>query len=419
MSVYKNLDNCRVCNSLDLEEVITIEDQYLSPTFVESNKSNPLTEIKVPHTLLLCNDCSLLQLKETVEQDLLYKQYFYRSAVSDMMRKDLLEVVNEVLTCVNIEKEDYVVDIGANDCTMISFFPETLNRCAIEPAENIDWSGVSSDIRIANDYFSDVSLANVVGENKVKIFTSCAMFYDLDDPNSFVTTIKNSLHQDGVFCIQLSYVVAMLRNLNFYDICNEHLEYYSLTTLENLMQKNGLEIFDAKENAVNGGSVRVMVAHKGQRQRTAYFNALLQKEGTLSLDKRETYMAFHDKILDIKNKVNKIINNEIDSGNLVLGLGASTKGNMLLQTFGIGKERLPFISERNPEKVGLRTLGTDIELISEKHARNLKPSCMLVLPWYFKTEIIKRESAYIKNGGSLLFPMPYPHVVVGDKEIVL
>ncbi len=409
-----------MCHSENLTEVVKIEDQYLSPTFVETNEGNPLADIKVPHTLVLCGDCNLLQLKETVEPDLLYKQYFYRSAVSDTMREDLSDVVKDVIYRVPLEDGDFVLDIGANDCTMISYFSPRLNRRGIEPAENIDWSNVPKSIKIINDYFNEDSVMKATNGNSVKIFTSCAMFYDIDDPNSFVATVKKFLHKDGVFCIQLSYLPAMLRNINFYDICNEHLEYYSLETLQFLMHRHGLDIYDASENAVNGGSVRVMIAHKElNRKHTVRLEKLLQIEKEMDLDKKETYVSFHNKILDMKNKIRSTIGEETRKGNLVLGLGASTKGNMLLQMFGIGKETIPYISERNPDKVGLKTLGTDIELISEQAARDLNPSYMLVLPWYFKDEIVRREKEYLEQGGALLIPMPYPHIVNSSGEIPL
>ena len=420
MEVYNNLKNCRICNSDELQQVVKIEDQYLSPTFVETNENNPLASIKVPHTLVLCSKCNLLQLKETVKPDLLYKQYFYRSAVSDTMRADLKKVVVDVTSRVNLSDGDFVLDIGANDCTMLSYFPDNLNRRGIEPAENIDWSNVANDIVIVNDYFTRDAVVRAVGDNKVKAFTSCAMFYDIDDPNAFIATIKEFLHSDGVFCIQLSYLPAMLRNINFYDICNEHLEYYSLNTLQYLMNRHGLEIYDAEENDVNGGSVRVMITHtEANKRKTVRMQKLVQIENEMRLDEKETYTLFHDKILDMKNKIRHTIGEETKRGNLVIGLGASTKGNMLLQMFGIGKETIPYISERNPDKVGLRTLGTDIELISEEAARLLEPSYMLVLPWYFKDEIVKREKEYLESGGALLIPMPYPHIVNKDGEIAL
>jgi len=418
MKVFKNVEKCRVCYSNKMSEVIRIEDQYLSPTFVKENVG-PLSKIKVPHTLILCEECSLLQLKETVNPDLLYKNYFYRSAISDTMRRDLREVIEDVSSRVDLKKGDCVLDIGANDCTMLSYYSKDLNRFGIEPAENIDWSHVDENIKVVNDYFNDDSVKKCNLTEKVKVFTSCAMFYDLDDPNSFVKTIKKNLHEEGIFCVQLSYLPAMLRNLNFYDICNEHLEYYSLTTLNNLMMRHNLEIYDATENAVNGGSVRVIISHKERKMtKTNNLKSLLNVEEKMNLNDKETYLQFYEKIINMKNKIRKSIFEELNNGP-VLGLGASTKGNMLLQTFGLDKSIIPFISERNLDKVGLKTLGTDIELISEESARLKNPSMMLVLPWYFKDEIVKREKQYLENGGKLLIPMPYPHIVHKEGETIL
>jgi len=423
---FKNIQKCRICGSPHLTEVIKIEEQHLSPTFVTTNENNELSDLKVTQTLLLCdkskdpNGCGLLQLKETVKPDLLYKQYFYRSAVSDTMRKDLHNVVDDVTPRVSLEEDDVVVDIGANDCTMISYFSDNLRRIGVEPAENINWDHVSDSITIVNNYFSYSALNPVIKDKKVKIFTSCAMFYDLDDPNSFVADIKNCLDKDGIWCIQLSYLPLMLENINFYDICNEHLEYYSLQVLNNLMKRNGLKIVDASTNHVNGGSARVFIRHQDHpQQETQGLLDLLSKEDSLDLYNPQTYIDFYDKIKDLRDRIKNSMLSELGKGEFVIGLGASTKGNMLLQLFGIDKEMLPYISERNPDKVGLKTLGTDIELISEEHARSLNPSCMLVLPWYFKDEIVERESEYINSGGKLLFPMPYPHLVTKDGEVIV
>tara|TARA_R100000008_G_scaffold86227_1_gene78455 strand:+ start:1587 stop:2870 length:1284 start_codon:yes stop_codon:yes gene_type:complete len=421
---FTNIQRCRICGCSDLIEVIKIEEQHLSPTFVISNENNKLSDLKVTQTLLLCdkskdeNNCGLLQLKETVKPDLLYKQYFYRSAVSDTMRKDLKDVVSDVTSRVSCNPGEIVVDIGANDCTMLSYFPEDLRRVGVEPAENINWSHVNENIRIVNDYFSFDAVSSAIGEEKVKIFTSCAMFYDLDDPNSFVKDIKKCLDKDGVWCIQLSYLPLMLENINFYDICNEHLEYYSLQVLNTLMKRNGLKIVDASTNNVNGGSARVFIKHIDHPdQESQALRTLLEEEDKLDLYNPQTYVNFYDKIKDLRDRIKNSMLAELNKGEFVIGLGASTKGNMLLQLFGIDKQMLPYISERNPDKVGLKTLGTDIELISEEHARSLNPSCMLVLPWYFKDEIVEREKEYIQSGGKLLFPMPYPHLVTKDGEI--
>lgn len=419
MSHYKEINACRVCNNNSLIEVISIDEQFLSPTFVETNKNNYLSDIKVKQTLVLCEKekggCGLLQMKETVNPDLLYRQYFYRTSTNEMMKNDLKKVVEFCKYNTNLFKDDIVVDIGANDCTMVQWFPENCKRIGVEPAKNINWESVKN-VTIVNDYFNKESLLPHLDGKKVKAFTACAMFYDLDDPNSFVSGIKECLDDNGIFVIQLSYLPGMLKNMNFYDICNEHLEYYSLETLNTLMLRNDLEIYDAIENDVNGGSVLVSISHRGKKNKTERFNSLLELEKDFKLFEKETYENFYNKILSLKTKVNNYIQNELNKNNKVIGLGASTKGNMLLQLFGINKNILPYISERNRDKVGLRTLGTDIELISEESARDMNPSCMLVLPWYFKKEIVERENEYIKNGGSLLFPMPYAHIVDKDGE---
>ncbi len=222
---------------------------------------------------------------------------------------------------------------------------------------------------------------------------------------------------DGVWCIQLSYLPALIENMSFYDVCHEHLYYFSLTTFNNLMERNGLSIYDASTNDVNGGSVRVFVTHKeNAREKSENLLRLMKAEDDLNLMESSTYEKFFQQVEELKKTTNDYIRQENEDGGTVAGLGASTKGNVLLQFFGIDKKALPYISERNPEKVGLRTLGTDIELVSEEKARELEPSSMLVLIWFFKDELIKREQPYLEKGGKLLFPMPYCHVVTKDGE---
>lgn len=426
MKAFETAKKCRICGSTQLTEVIRISPQHLSPTFVKSNENNEAAKIKVPMTIILCDKsknaqgCGLLQMKETVNPDLLYTNYFYRTATVNTMKNDLMDVVEDVKHHAKLNGGDIVVDIGANDCTMLGYFPASLERIGVEPAKNIDWSDLDKSMKVVNDYFSKKALDNTLKDRKVKAFTACAMFYDLDEPNSFVADVKAMLAPSGVWCIQLSYLVLMLKNMNFYDICNEHLEYYSLHSLRALMERHGLRIFDASTNNVNGGSARVFICHKdGPYEETDALSKFYAEEIAMDLYNPETYRKFYKKIEELRGKVRDYIDNELKQNKTVLGLGASTKGNVLLQLFGITKQMMPAISERNPEKVGLRTLGTDIELISEEAARTRKPSCMLVLPWYFKDEILKREAGYLASGGKLLFPMPYPHVVTGSGEIKL
>ncbi len=413
MKYYKAVQKCRLCHSAKLMEVVRIKKQFIASTFVKTNKGNPKSKIKIPLTVILCRGCGLVQLKETVKPDLLYESYFYRSNVSNTMNHDLRDVVNNACNNTKLRKGDSVLDIGCNDGLMLSMFPSYLKRVGIDPAKNIDWTHLDKSIRIINDYFPSHQLK----KNSFKIITATAMFYDLDDPNTAVKQIKDLLMQDGVVCIQVSYLYDTIRDMNFYDICHEHLEYYSLKTLSYLMERNGMSVFDASTNFVNGGSLRVMVAHKkSQRPKSKNLEYLLLKEKVLQLENPETYDTFSKLIKINTQRVKSYI--ESQKG-LVIGLGASTKGNVLLQLCEINKKLLPYISERSPIKVGLRTLGTDIELISEEHARKIQPDCMFVIPWNFKREIVEREKKYISKGGKLLFIMPYPYVLDKNGEIRL
>jgi len=410
MKYYKTIQKCRICYSVNLTPVVRIKPQFIASTFVKTNKDNPKAKIKIPMTLMLCGKCGLVQLEETVDQDLLYENYFYRSNVSNTMRHDLQNVVDDVLSQGKFKKGDYVLDIGCNDGLMLTMLPKELKRVGIDPAKNIDWSNLNKSITIVNDYFPSQKLRKY----KFKIITTTAMFYDLDNPNTAVSQIKKILAKDGVLCIQVSYLYDTIRDMNFYDICHEHLEYYSLKTLSYLMEKNGMKVFDASTNFVNGGSLRLMVAHKeAKRPKSANLVYLLLKEKVLQLENPQTYDTF-SKLIEINTKrIKRYIENQ---KGLVIGLGASTKGNVMLQLCGIGKKILPYISERNSFKVGLRTLGTDMLLISEQKARRLQPDCMFVIPWNFKAEILEREKEYVRKGGKLLFIMPYPYVIDKNGE---
>jgi len=424
----RHLKNCKICESTDLTEVLNLEEQFLSPTFVKTNENNILAKIKSPLTLVLCDktknekNCGLLQLKEITEADLLYKQYFYRSATNDTMRRDLKDLVDQVVEIARPKNNDTIVDIGSNDCTLLNFYQKNYNLIGYEPAQNIKYIDEGRDINIINNYFNSKDFNTEF--NKAKIITSCAMFYDLENPKQFVNDINQILDDDGIWCCQISYLASMLKFNNFYDICHEHLSYYSISTFEKLIKQFNLKCFYAETNSVNGGSIRLYVCkNKTNKYDKEVFikklDSLRVEEEKFDLSNPQTFFNFDKKISELKGKTVNFVNNILNSDKKVLALGASTKGNIILQHFGLSKEKIPFISERNSEKVGLKCLGSDIELISEKKAREINPEAFIVLPWNFKTEVVKREKEYIENGGKLMFVMPYPHVVSKDGEIKL
>ena len=397
---YKIVRKCRVCDK-KLKKLFRIAPQYIASAFVKKNKRN---NIKIPMTPMLCNNCGLVQLQETVNPDLLYKEYFYRSNVSDTMKRDLQDVVNSV--CKLVKHSSSALDIGCNDGLMMSLFPYYVTPFGIDPAQNIK---PVTEITIIEDYFPSEKLGEI--EKQFSIITCIACFYDFPEPNKAVMEMKRLLTKDGVICIQVSYLYDTIKDMNFYDFVHEHLAYYSLETLIYLMNKNGLEVFDASTNFVNGGSLRIMVGNKGKHKKTSNLEFLLLKEKMMRLRSKDTYLRFNSLV---KLSAKKVVNYIRNQKGLVIALGASTKGNVLLQLCGLTKKDIPYISERAPHKVGLRTLGMDIELISEKEARAKKPTCMFVIPWNFKNEIVAREKNYIQKGGKLLFIMPYPYIL--DKK---
>ncbi len=420
---------CKICGNTNLKKVLFINEQYISATFVKSNENNELTKIRTPLTLILCaeneekNNCGLLQLLEITKPDLLYRQYFYRSATSDTMREDLKNVVEDVREIVKPIDNDIIVDIGSNDCTLLNFYPNNLQLVGFEPAQNIKYIDKKKKIKIFPNYFNAKDFKNNFNK-RAKIITSCAMFYDLSDPKKFVADIDHILDQNGVWCVQISYLVSMLKFNNFYDICHEHLSYYSIETFESILKDFNLKLFYAETNDVNGGSIRLFICRAdnksyNKKQFDVKLNELKKEEKKFNLKSENTYKKFQLKIDNIKEKTISFVNKIIQSNNKVFALGASTKGNILLQHFGLDKSKIPFISERNTEKVGLKCLGSDIELISEEDARLKKPKAFLVLPWNFKAEIVKREKEYLERGGILMFPMPYPHIVKknGEKKL--
>ncbi|MBI3255364.1 MAG: class I SAM-dependent methyltransferase [Candidatus Andersenbacteria bacterium] len=412
-TVANGITGCRVCHSQALTNVLSLGNQYVSDFVDDNSEKNSRT----PLELVLCDagqgGCGLLQLRHTTEQQSLYRNYWYRSGINQTMRDALAHVVKSATNLVHLNKGDTVLDIGSNDNTLLKAYNRhDMSRIGFEPATNLMPYAQHPDIRVINDFFAAEPFQKASQGQKARIITSIAMFYDLEDPNRFTADIATSLADDGLWIIQMAYLPTMLLDNIFDNICHEHLEYYSLLSLENLLARHNLKVIDVELNDVNGGSYRIYITHThndllqpppGADKRIA---TLRDQEKQLQLDTVTPYKDFAERVGGIKEKVVNFIHEAVKAGKQVYVYGASTKGNTLLQYFNLDHTHITAAAERNPDKWGKKTVGTHIPIISEEEARAAQPDYFLVLPWHFMPEFIKREQAYLQAGGHFIAPLP-------------
>ncbi len=420
MKKFSYLKECIVCRNNKLKKVISFKKHFVSGKFIPKNQK-VINEVKTPLTLLLCKDrsCGHLQLKEIVNPKILFNQTFYRSSMNSTMRTQLKDVVSKTVQLATPIKNDLIIDIGSNDSTLLSFYRKKFNLIGFEPSNKIIRVKTKNKIKVIENFFNLPDIKKITNK-KAKIITSCAMFYAVSNPLDFIKNISLLLDPDGVWTLQMTYLPMLIINNNFYDICHEHLSYYTFVSFKKLLDQTDLRILDFETNDVNGGSIRFYIVKNSSRKfsKLIKINKIknqINHEIKKGYNKPETFIKFRKKIEYLKNKTNKYIKKFNKKKKMIVALGASTKGNVLLSLFNISKKEIPYIIDKNPMKKGLKSISNQIEIISEQDALHLDIKSKIVLPWYFKTEIINREKLFIKNGGELYFPMPYPHVIKKNK----
>jgi len=410
---------CRVCGHKPLEDILSLGTLCVSD-FVDAPDEQ---EASAPLDLVLCNKesggCGLLQIRHTVSHEAMYKNYWYRSGMNKTMTDELRGIAQKVKELARVSSGDYVIDIGANDGTLLRGYDvDGLHTVGFEPATNLLQYNMQGTTKIINDFFNAAAWQREFPGKKAKAITAIAMFYDLDDPNAFVADVSSCLDDEGVFIIQMSYLPLMLSQNAFDNICHEHIEYYSLLSLEVLLTRHNLEVFDVELNDVNGGSFRIYIRHKGLGKSIAVdpnaahrVEKIREDENLLGLNERKVYKDFVDRVNDLKEKTVSFIKDEVAKGKKVYVYGASTKGNTLLQFYGLDNHFITAAAERNPDKWGKKTVGTNIPIISEEQARTEKPDYFLVLPWHFLKEFQERERAFLESGGRFIIPLPKLEII--------
>lgn len=412
MSGYRGIDVCRVCRGRHLIPVLNLGFQALTGVFPRGT----LVDVtQGPLEVAWCPDCGLLQLLHSYEASEMYgENYGYRSGLNASMVEHLTSKARHLERMKPLSAGDVVLDIGSNDATMLKAYEtRDIERIGIDPAGRRFAQYYTADIKLLPDFFSAGAYRSTTRRG-AKIVTSIAMFYDLEDPIGFAREVASIMADDGIWHFEQSYMPSMLR-LNSYDtICHEHLEYYSLGVVRRIVEQAGLKLVDVAMNAVNGGSFAVTAAkieNRVAKQNLAVINWLLEQEERMGLNTPRPYRDFEERVFRHRDDLTRLIRTLNDDGKRILGYGASTKGNVLLQFCGLNVEDIPAIAEVNPDKFGCLTPGTHIPIIPEEEARSMNPDYFLVLPWHFKDGILRREKEYLADRGKMIFPFPEIEIV--------
>ena len=417
---YAEITKCRTCQNPNLVQILSLGSQFISnyvdEKFVHSDGD------KVPLDLVLCPEnaggCGLLQSKHTASRELLYREYWFRSGLNESMKSALKDITKSVEQIISLTSEDLVLDIGCNDGSLLRSYDVNVIKVGFEPASNLINEAQVDTNFIMNDFFNSDKFSENFPEKKCKVITSIAMFYDLDNPNKFVEDVAKCLHRDGIWIIQMAYLIPMLKLNGFDNIGHEHLEYYSVKALNKLIEKHGMKIFNVEKNYVYGGSIRAYVTHKENDliPISPSVHNIMQEEDNLGLDGTSIYNEFADNVNKIKEKLRTFVTDQVNKGKTVYVYGASTKGNTLLQFCDLNVGLIRKAADRDEKKIGKITIGTKIPIISEEQARAEMPDYFLVLPWHLIDFFKEREKNYLKSGGKLIVPIPKVRIIEENKE---
>jgi hypothetical protein len=402
--------------------VINIGKHYVSD-FIKSEEDYVRKE-KWSLDLEIDETIGAARLTEVPPANTMWGKYWYRSGINNTMTRELGNIVQEVIHRVKLNDNDVWLDIACNDGTLLRQVPNNLIKLGIDPADDTFYNEAVKYGTIIQDYFSyDAYQRTGYGNVKAKVVTTIAMFYDLFNPHQFIEDVISIMDDNGVWILQMSYTPLMIEQLAFDNICHEHAYYYSLTSIKKLFEQHNLRIVDCDLNDVNGGSFRVYVQKDiadtssfgtGPLRDVCNFrvNSILEYEKVhFDLTNITLWDKFQQRIDALKEQTVSFIREEKAKGKVICGYGASTKGNTLLQWFGLDHTLITAIAERSPYKFGLKTVGTNIPILSEEEVRKMNPDYMLVLPWHFISEFAQREAAYLAGGGKFIVPCPHFQIV--------
>lgn len=401
------LVNCRLCNSQNLVSALDLGEQSYTGIFPSAYSQDvPLGKLD----LGICLDCSLVQLMESFDGDVMYGvNYGYKSSLNESMSEHLRKISIFLRQEIVLMPEEIIVDIGSNDGTLLSFFGDInkIKRVGVDPTIVKFEKSYHKDI-IKIPKFFDKEIFEIASPEKAKLITSISMMYDLENPIKFAEDIFYCLRDDGYWFFEQSYLGLMIDKLAYDTICHEHIEYYSAATIKIILDRTGFIVEKFALNSTNGGSIAILAKKKINTEQThcKKFLKLVEKERKSKLNELQTLKVFADNVKQHKQSLFGILHELVSNGKRVMALGASTKGNVLLQYCGLDQSMILNVGEINNDKFGHFTPGTNIPIISEEEVFVNNPDILLILPWHFRETFIKKTEKFRQNGGKVLFPLP-------------
>lgn len=419
--LYRKISKCMICGNHQLDPILDLGELALTGIFPKTSNEDVPT---APVQLVKCREseggdsCGLLQQKYCCEGRVLYgENYGYRSGLNQSMVRHLRNKVRKIESLIDLRDGDLVIDIGSNDGTLLrSYKNNNLLLVGIDPTIQNFGSFYPEYITPIADVFSEELVRERFAEKRAKVVTSIAMFYDIEKPVEFMRQIYEILDDEGIWVFEQSYMPAMIAKTAYDTICHEHLEYYGLRQIKWMVDRIGFKFIGIEVNDVNGGSFSVTVAKRDSKlaEDSEALDYYLNYEKASNFHMIERYVEFGSRIYEHRHRLKDFLSKVKREGKMILGCGASTKGNVVLQFCNITPDDIPYISDVNEEKFGAFTPGTKIPIISEEDARRLRPDYFLVLPWHFRECIIGREKAFLDRGGKLVFALPAIEIVSGD-----
>jgi len=413
--MYKRVGKCRICGNTDLELVLDLGEQMLTGVFPREKGADVTVG---PLHLVKCvggdEACGLLQMEHSYDLGEMYgENYGYRSGLNASMVSHLHNKVKKIIEQVALNKGDLIIDIGSNDSTTLQAYPASgLVLVGVDPTGTKFHSYYPPHIQLIPDFFSSGLVSERFPEQKAKVITSFSMFYDLEDPMDFMQQVYNVLADDGVWVFEQSYMPTMLDTNSYDTVCHEHLEFYALRQIKWMADRVGFKILDVEFNDINGGSFSVTVTKShGDASAVPSVQKILDDELATGLDTLKPYQDFAKRVIQTKHDLLKFIETANTQGKSVAVLGASTKGNVLLQYCGLTTKQVEFVGEVNPEKFGCYTPGSWVPIIPEQELLTKKPDYMIVLPWHFRKFFTLNTKL---SGMKLVFPLPNVEVVLVD-----